>query len=171
MRASVLAIVISVAALGCSPPDEPIAAADSSGLEGAWRVVWAEDRLENGEVASYPWGRHPVGLVLIDSGHISIQIVSRDRPAWPPPESSPDEMKEALEKQLGSYIAYFGSYTVDEAEGSLSIEVQGGWRPSYAGTKQKRYYELAGDRLTIGPAPRVVEGRQTVRRVLMERIR
>jgi hypothetical protein len=172
-RASVFVIATSAAALAFSPHrDGPSEVADSSDLEGAWRVVSAEDRLESGEVASYPWGRHPVGLVLIDSGHISIQIMSPDRPGWPPPPgSSQDEMKEALETQLRSYIAYFGSYTVDETERSLLIEVQGGWRPSYAGTKQKRYYELAGDRLTIGPAPRVVDGKTTVRRVQMERLR
>jgi hypothetical protein len=145
---------------------------DSAALEGAWRVISAEDRLESGEVESYPWGRKPVGLVIFDSGHVSIQIMSADRPSWPPSGSSPEELKDQMEAQLRSYIAYFGSYSVDEKEKSVLIEVQGGWRPSYAGTKQKRYYVLERDLLILGPAPRAAAGGKTlVRRVTMERIR
>jgi hypothetical protein len=166
MRTALLAFTFSLTGGGIAGAD------DSKALEGAWRVISAEDRLLTGEVASYPWGRDPVGLILFDSGQVSIQITARDRPAWPPSDPSPEEMKKELEAQLGSYIAYFGSYTVDEAEKSLLIDVRGGWRPSYAGTKQKRYYVLEGDRLTLGPAPRVAEGGKTiVRRVTMERIR
>jgi hypothetical protein len=164
MRAALLAFALFLA--------HAAYADDSAALEGAWRVISAEDRLESGEVASYPWGRKPVGLVIFDSGQVSIQIMARDRPPWPPAASTPEAMKSEMEAQLGSYIAYFGSYTVDEKEKSVLIDVRGGWRPSYAGTKQKRFYVLDGDRLILGPAPRAAEGGKTiVRRVTMERIR
>jgi hypothetical protein len=157
MRTALLAFALCVTGRGFAGAD------DSKALEGAWRVISAEDRLLTGEVDSYPWGRDPVGLVIFDSGQVSIQIMARERQASPSSD---------LEAQLASYIAYFGSYTIDEVEKSLLIDVRGGWRPSYPGTKQKRYYVLEGDRLALGPAPRAAEGGKTiVRRVTMERIR
>lgn len=54
-----------------------------------------------------------------------------------------------LQATLGGYVAYFGSYTVDEAARTVRHRIQGSNIPSYVGKVLPREYELVGDRLTL----------------------
>ena len=143
------------------------AAADS--LEGRWRLLAAEDVRQDGTVARYPWGRHPVGSIVVQDGSCYLQIASSDVPSFQ--ASAPpvvEQMKEAL---LRTYIAYSGPCTVDEAEKSVSIKVQTAWRPDYVGTDQKRFFRFEGGKLLFGPAPNSmkVNGETLTRRLTLER--
>ena len=60
-----------------------------------------------------------------------------------------DQMKAKL---LSSYIAYSGPCTVDEAKGSVTLQVEAAWRPDYVGTEQVRYFRFENGRLIFGPA-------------------
>ena len=54
---------------------------------------------------------------------------------------------EAL-KIFNGYIAYYGTYTVDQT--NITVQVEGAWDPSQVGSSQARPYQLKGDSLIIG---------------------
>jgi hypothetical protein len=116
-------------------------------LVGTWRLVSAEDVDPNtGKWVPYTFGNPPSGYFIYDStGHASIQIMTT------PPVSiaSPDNPTPAEALDIfNAYIAYYGTYTVDDV--NISVQVEGAWDPSQVGTDQARPYELSGDTLIIG---------------------
>ncbi len=61
---------------------------------------------------------------------------------------------------FNAYIAYYGTYTIDEA--NITVQVEGAWDPSQVDTAQARPYELRGDTLIIGDQ---VTYKRTLKRV------
>jgi hypothetical protein len=144
--------------------------AAAQSLEGRWKLLAAEDLRPDGTVARYPWGRAPVGSIVVEGGWCWLQIMSSDVPAFAA-SATPvaDQMKAAL---LGTYIAYTGPCTIDEREGSVTLRVAAAWRPDYVGTEQKRFFRVEGGRLRFGPAPDSIRagGERLTRRLTLERV-
>jgi hypothetical protein len=46
-------------------------------------------------------------------------------------------------------IAYFGTYSVNEADKSYTVQVEGATFPNWAGTAQRRGLSISGDELTF----------------------
>ena len=44
-------------------------------LQGRWKIVAAEDLRPDGTVARYPWGRHPIGGIVVQGGSCYVQIM------------------------------------------------------------------------------------------------
>jgi hypothetical protein len=96
------------------------------------------------------FGDDPKGYIMYDAtGHMMVEFEKMPPPAkfasgddWSP---TPEEARAAL---LG-YIAYFGTYTVDEAAHAVTHHVEGSLNPSYFGTDQLRPAKLEGSRLTL----------------------
>jgi hypothetical protein len=127
------------------------AAATAETIQGRWRLVMAEDLRPDGTVGRYPWGRHPVGSIVVEGGSCYLQIMSSDVPAFTASGTSiTDQMKSTL---LSSYIAYSGPCTTDDAAGTVVLKVEAAWRPDYVGTEQRRFYRFEGGKLYFGPAP------------------
>jgi hypothetical protein len=130
-------------------------------LIGAWKLVSIEDRLPGGEV-SYPYGKEAVGLLVYDaSGRMSVQIMRRDRQAFSSGEWSQtpaEEIKSAVE----GFTAFFGSYEVDEAEKTVTHNVEGHLLPASVGKRLKRAFEFSNNRLILKPSE--------TRRITWERI-
>jgi hypothetical protein len=124
--------------------------AAAQGITGSWKLLAAEDLRADGTVARLPWGSHPVGSIVVESGFCYVQIMSSDVPTFAA-RGTPvgEQMKAAL---LSSYIAYSGPCVVDEAKGSVTLTVEAAWRPDYVGTTQVRYFRFENDRLLFGPA-------------------
>jgi Lipocalin-like domain len=118
-----------------------------AGLVGTWKLVSAEDvDPKTGKWVPYTFGNPPAGYFIYDAeGHASIQIMTTPPTVIASPDSPTPE--EALEIFNG-YIAYFGTYTTDEA--NIHHQVEGAWDPSQVGSVQTRPYELDGDTLIIG---------------------
>jgi hypothetical protein len=138
-------------------------------LQGKWKIVAAEDLRADGTVARYPWGRHPVGAIVVEGGSCYVQIMSGDVPSFDAAGSSTnDQMKASL---LSSYIAYTGPCTFDDAAGTTTMKVEAAWRPDYVGTEQKRFYRFEGSRMLYGPAPNSMRGgsEPLTRRLTLER--
>jgi hypothetical protein len=135
-----------------------------SDLIGTWRIVLADDRPNDREAWAHSYGDHPRGYLIYDvSGHVSVQFTS-DPPTSPfasGNDSAPTdaEARHAYE----NYVAYFGTYTVDESRNVITHHVEGSLLPSYTGTHQERPFRLLGDRLELGDG-------QTWRRVF-ERVK
>jgi len=155
--------ILAVLLLGLAWP----AAAET--IQGRWRLVAAEDLRGDGTVARYPWGRHPIGSIVVEGGACYLQIMSSDVPAFDQGSSSVGEqMKAALSS---TYIAYSGPCVVDEAAGALTLKVEAAWRPDYVGTEQKRYFRFENGKLIFGPAPNSIRagGGTLTRRLTLER--
>jgi hypothetical protein len=155
-------ILVALLLLGLS------ASAPAETIEGRWKLTAAEDLRADGSVGRYPWGRHPVGSIVVGGGWCYLQIMSSDVPSFSSDSSSlGEQMKAAL---LSTYIAYSGPCTVNESDGSLTLKVEAAWRPDYAGTEQKRFFRFENGKLFFGPAPNSRPGTETLtRRLTLER--
>ncbi len=138
-------------------------------IDGRWKLLAAEDLRADGTVARHPWGRTPIGSIVVDRGWCYVQIMSGDVPSFSaaaPPVG--EQMRNAL---LSTYIAYSGACTVDDKEGSVTLKVDAAWRPDYVGTQQKRFFRIEKSRMFFGPAPNSIraEGGNLTRRLTLER--
>lgn len=142
-------------------------AATAQTIEGRWKLVAAEDLRDDGSVGRYPWGRNPIGSIVVEGGWCYLQIMSSDVPSFKADAPRGDQMKGAL---LSSYIAYTGPCTVNDAEGSVTLKVEGAWRPDYVGTDQKRFFRFENGKMFFGPARNPRAGTETLtRRLTLER--
>ena len=142
---------LALALLGGLALASPVPAPDlAQQLRGTWRLVSYERK----ESPDAPWTRRfgddPKGYIMYDgTGHMMVEFEK-----MPPPAkfTSGDDWKatadEALTVYLG-YIAYFGTYTVDEKAHAVTHHVEGSLNPGYFGTDQLRPATLEGDRLTL----------------------
>lgn len=152
-----LCSVALVALVGCSsdPPSSgvpPTIEADrtsevGSQFAGAWALVAIERRGSDGELIA-PASHDRIGHLLYDaSGHMGVTIMSPDRP----PYSGNTATEEEALAALTTYTAYFGGYTVHEADGYVTHHVEGSLDPSGAGSDYRRVYSFDGNRLTLQP--------------------
>ena len=124
----------------------------------------------DGSVGRYPWGKHPVGSIVVEGGSCYLQIASSDVPSFAPDKGTVGEqMKASL---LSTYIAYTGPCTINEADGSVTLKVVAAWRPDYVGTEQKRFFRFENGKMFFGPAPNSGRaGSETLsRRLTLERV-
>jgi Lipocalin-like domain len=141
----------------------------ADGLQGRWKLLSAEDVRPTGEVVRHPWGDHPVGSIVVQGGYLYLQIMSSDTPSFTTDKPLADQTKTTL---LSSYIAYAGSCTINEAEGSVSFKVEAAWRPDYVGTDQRRVFHFENGKLIFGTAPNSIRGgtERLTRRLTLERV-
>jgi hypothetical protein len=159
-----LAIVCAVLAILARP-------AGAETLVGRWKLLAAEDLRADGSVARYPWGRRPIGSIVVEGGSCYLQIMSSDTPLFQSADKPVGEqMKSAL---LSTYIAYSGPCSIDDVAGSVTLKVEAAWRPDYVGTEQKRFFRFEPGKLLFGPAPNSIRvGDETLtRRLTLERVR
>jgi hypothetical protein len=81
-------------------------------------------------------------------GRVSLHMMRTDRPGDRPSTGpswgaalTPEEMLAILD----GYLAYWGSYEIDETAQLLTIHVEGCLRPGWLGVDQYRKYELSPD--------------------------
>ena len=109
-------------------------------LIGAWR--YAGTRV-NGE--KFDRGPKPKGMIYYGPrGEMSVQVAPDVKRQRAGAVMTPDEAKIALT----DYIAYFGTYTVDEAAGTVTHHRQDTIQPGDTGDLVRRY-EFNGDRLML----------------------
>ena len=118
-------------------------------IVGTWRLIEAKDRDSEKEPWQHTFG-HPIsGYFIYDvNGYASIQIMTNP----PQPTFDPDKgptPEEAL-NIFNNYIAYYGTYTLDETQRLLTCQVEGGLNPNDVGTEQPRPFEIVDDKLIIG---------------------
>jgi hypothetical protein len=117
-------------------------------LVGAWRYVGT--RINGGD---WDRGANPKGMIYYGRhGEMAVQIapdVERNRAGA---EMTPEEAKIAVK----DYIAYFGSYTIDAAAGTVTHHRQDSLQPGDKGDLVRRY-EFVGDRLVLRPPNSTME--------------
>jgi hypothetical protein len=132
----------SGAALQGQPSARPATAAR---FIGTWRLV----SYETGGKPDPIRGVHPKGLIYYDAtGHMAAQIASdRPMPSWPSgTQPTPEQAQEAV---IG-YVAYFGTYAVDERARTVTHHREGALNPNTVDLVRK--YEFTEDgRLVLIP--------------------
>lgn len=117
-------------------------------LPGTWRLVSREDVTKSGQVIDEPsLGRDPVALLYYDrAGHFAAQFMKRDRrgPAVEPAVAGPNNSR-----AQGGYDAYFGSYEINERDGTVTQRLLGALSAENVGLVVTRAMTVEGDQLTI----------------------
>ncbi len=112
-------------------------------LHGAWRYLGS-----NTDGKPTPGrGANPKGIIYYDpSGTMVVQVAPDKERAKVGAAPTPDEAQAAL----AGYIAYFGTYTVDEKAATVTHHRQASVQPGDV-ADLVRGYEFAGDRLILRP--------------------
>jgi len=104
-------------------------------LIGTWNYVSSTAKLPDG---SPLWGSNPKSLlILTDNGHFSWHVFRSDRPIFTSNDrrnATADENKATMQGSL----AYFGTYSVNEADNTVSFHIEGSTFPNSEGEEQKR---------------------------------
>jgi hypothetical protein len=104
---------------------------------GTWAFVSALDVKQDG-TKSDRWGPNPKGILVFDSsGHYSLTIMRSDLPkfaARTADQGTADENKAVLQ----GMITHFGTYSVNEADKTLTTRIEGSSFPNLVGAEQKR---------------------------------
>jgi hypothetical protein len=123
--------------------DQPRAKTAKERLLGAWTLV----SLTAGEEAdqSFPYGANPRGSMMVDAnGRFMITVVRSDLPQFASNNRMTATPDEATAVVQGS-IAYYGSYSIDEATHVITVNVEGSTFPNFTGGTQTRILSFNGD--------------------------
>jgi hypothetical protein len=106
-------------------------------IVGTWTFVSALDVHPDGKKTDR-WGSNPKGIFMFDShGHFTQFITRSDLPkfaAGSVDKGTADEAKAVL----AGFVASFGTYTVNEADKTVTTHVEGSVFPNIVGRDQKR---------------------------------
>ena len=115
---------------------------------GTWKLVSYEVRDHRGKIR-YPLGREARGILCYDAiGNMSGQMMKARRRRY-----ATDDLKEGSIEEMAlaikGYLAYFGTYRIDENERTVIHRVKGSLFPNWVGTSQKRAFRFQQERLIL----------------------
>jgi hypothetical protein len=119
---------------------------------GVWRLIRCERKSKDGRI-DYPYGEKPVGRITYDrAGRMSALLMRPGRRSTVAPgvsliagNANGEEIREAV----NGFIAYFGTFDVDESTQVVIHHVQACLVPSWVGTDLKRTYRFNASRLLL----------------------
>ncbi len=130
------------------PPEPP----EDKFAGTTWRLLECYGKWTDGRI-SYPYGEEPAGQLMYDkSGRFSGQIAGSGRPDFQSNnllKGTDEEVRPAFEK----YVAYYGTYEVDEANSQMVHHVEESLFPNWKGDVQTRIYSFEGERLRLDTLP------------------
>ena len=130
-----------------TPVADVATAAPNSQFAGAWTLVKIERFDARGELLEPPI-EDRLGYIIYDaSGYMGVTII---QPGRRPYAGTQPTAGEAL-ASYSTYTSYFGTFTVNEAEGFLTHHLEGSLNTLGAGSDYKRFYTFSGNRLTLQP--------------------
>jgi hypothetical protein len=114
-------------------------ATESDALNGAWRLVSAQVRMEdNGDTVDV---QGPIPSATRSSSRVGGRCSSSRR--WG--AHRPDDAAAAAHHR--SMTAHTGRYRIEGDQ--VVTTVDGAWQPGWEGSEQRRYFTLGGDMLTL----------------------
>jgi Lipocalin-like domain len=111
-------------------------------IAGTWAIV--SETAHQGDRTTEPLGPHPLGSLMFDrGGRFMLMIARPDLPKFAANrrEAGTPEENRAV---LGGSLAFFGTYTVSEADHVITLHVKASTFPNWIGGDQKRSFTLAG---------------------------
>jgi hypothetical protein len=138
----------------------------ASQLVGTWRLVSREDHTSAGERRVDPGlGADPLALLAYDgAGNFMAQFMKRDRSNDVIAGTGRASVNNSA--AVNGYDAYFGTYTVDEASGSVTQFLEGALSPSDVGKTVTRGMRVEEDRLIIQLATTSADGEPITRTLI-----
>jgi hypothetical protein len=117
-------------------------------LPGTWKLISRIDCTQSGERRLEPsLGEDPVALLFYDrSGNFAAQFMKRDRSG---PISDAAASASNNSRAQGGYDAYFGTYTIDETEKTVTQRLEGALSKENVGLIVTRRMLVEGDTLSI----------------------
>jgi hypothetical protein len=90
-----------------------------------------------------PWSAG--SLILDASGHMSFLVFGKDRqkPEGPPDPRAP----------VGPMVAYYGTYTVDDAAKTMTFHVENASAPAFSGATRVQSFTVTAETLTTKGSP------------------
>lgn len=136
---------------------------------GTWRFVSIEQRNAQGELL--PAISNRTGFIIYTpTGHMAVQLMVNDRKEFEAEQPSGEEARAAL----AGYNAYSGTFTVNEAEGTVTHHRQTKLAPgavdALGGTDVVRSYRFSGNQLMLTPPTRMIDGQELTRTLIWERV-
>lgn len=146
-----IVVVATSACLSCSSTDHPTTKIAEAQLRGTWRAIEYINPRATDSAARWPLGRQPRAYLVYDpTGHVFFQAVegrtaSPDaRGKWHSADSA------ALHELLAGAHAYFGTYHVSAAAGTVSHRIEGEIPPNRGTTEIAAPYRLNHDTIVLG---------------------
>jgi hypothetical protein len=125
-------------------------------LLGSWELVAYTFEVAAGQVR-YPLGEDAVGsLIYTPQRRVSVNIMRSGRRLWASPVPVASRQAEAADAAAG-YLAYSGSFTVDEAASAVEHHISVSLFPNWIGDTQRRLVHLNRDELVL-ESPAVSDG-------------
>jgi hypothetical protein len=121
-------------------------------LPGTWTLLsWEQKKSDGTRVRRF--GENPVGIAFFDAnGRYIISVMRSDRAKYASDAPWQGTAEENKATAAGT-MTYFGTYSANEADGSIAIRVEGSSFPNWNGGDQRRGVAIAGDRLTLTVHP------------------
>ena len=137
------------------PAALPAAPAARDSFIGVWRLISCERRYKDGRI-EHPYGEKPVGRITYDqAGRMSAQLMRPGRRSTVAPgvsliagNASADEIRDAV----NGFVAYFGTFDVDESTQTVLHHVQACLVPSWVGSDLRRTFRFNANRLMLTAA-------------------
>jgi hypothetical protein len=126
-------------------------------LIGTWTLVSAEAVEPDGTKGPLTRGGPQKGLmILTEGGMLSFQVIANDHKVASKSrfKMTPEEMKASAEGAL----SYFGPYTVNEADKSITVKMEASTFPNQTEAPAKRIATLNGDELRMTNPGRLAGG-------------
>jgi len=136
-------------------------------LVGRWTLVSFETVGDRD--VEYPIGRDVSGVIVYgEGGDMAVQIMQANRSIVASGDPSTATLSE-LSAAVNGYVAYFGTYSVDEDARVVTHHVRGSLFPNWVGTDQRRTIVLEGDQLTLDSPPILSKGAMRIFRAVWKR--
>jgi hypothetical protein len=115
-------------------------------IVGTWAFVASEWKRADGRHAN-PFGAGAMGVLMYDaSGYMSAQIMQAGRA---PVTNIAPTIDAAFGLAIPGFLAYAGSYAVDDALGVVTHSVIVSSFPPWVGSEHRRHFVIEGDVLTL----------------------
>jgi Lipocalin-like domain len=118
---------------------------------GTWKLMSV---FVDGPHKVEPYGPSPAGMMFVDAGgNFSVSIVRAGIPKFESKNRTTGTDAENKAAVQGS-LAYFGTYTINDADSSITVTIESSNYPNFEGETQKRILALNGDELLVtNPSP------------------
>ena len=142
----------------------------SAALPGTWELLSRIDVNDAGEQREEPGlGSDPIALLVYDrAGHFAVQFMKRDRSAAAVVDAAVAGTNNT--RTQGGYDAYFGTYSVDDATGTVTQQLAGALSAESVGMVMTREMRVVGDRLVIALRTTSLAGESVTRTLTWRRV-
>jgi hypothetical protein len=155
MRTSLAAFLVTVVGIGSASAQTAASPRSASAVDpgharfaGSYKLVSIERRGADGAVLP-PQSANPTGHMFYDhAGRMAVVIMHSGRKKYAAAQPTPEE---AL-ASFTSYTGYFGTYSVDDAKGTVTHQLLGSLDPNLTATNDTQLFQLATNRLVLKTA-------------------